>query len=127
MTDTFPIDWTEWRGQWGQWMGQHAAKFHQPSLRAPGKNFLADDILGTWEIHYVDQSGRAVELSEVTMPDFSKSYGADRIRFVGVTWVDGNGETEAGGVVSSFAELEEVLGLNQAVARGEWRKRQATA
>lgn len=115
-TDQFPIDWDEWQAQWQEWLADNVHRLHRTSLRAPGKNFLADKILGIWGINYANGSGTAVELSEVTMPDFGAGRGwATRKRYVGITWIPGPGKTEAGGVVESFAELEAALGFDHTV------------
>lgn len=107
-TNPFPTDWTVWNAEWKEWKARHAKFLLRTSLRAPGKNFLADDVLGTWGLASLE---RAVELSEVTMPDFGKGYGADRVRFVGITWVNADGTTESGGVVGTFDDLDRALGF----------------
>jgi len=57
--------------------------------------------LGSWNI-----DGRDVELSEVTMPDFSQpSYLADHRRFIGITYANPEGAR----VVDSWDELNAEL------------------
>ena len=103
---TFPIDWDEWRQEWSAWRKAHADSLKPSSYKFPPKNFLADEILGVWSIN-----GRAVELSEVTMPDFSAGYGASSVRFIGITYGAAGTVHLAGPIVSSFAELEQELGI----------------
>ena len=100
--NTLPIDWNQWRGQWNDWKRAHKSQLKSCAKFAPGKNLMADEILGSWEIN-----GRKVELSEVTMPDFSsaKYFGGDK-RYIGVTY-----ENESGPLVESFEELNRELGL----------------
>ena len=103
----FPSDWHVWRTQWGQFLAAAGEHFAPTDTRAPGKNFLADDIIGTWNVN-----GRDVELSEVTMPNFRDRRG-DRVRYVGLTFILPGNITRAGDVVSTFAELAEALGLRR--------------
>lgn len=99
-----PIDWFEWRDQWGTFQAQHGLGHHpRPSTIPASQNFLADELLGYFRCPKGD-----VELVEVTMPDFTARDGS-KIRYVGVTFAphpDG-----WSGVVATWAELEQVLGL----------------
>lgn len=107
----FPLGWDQWRTQWLAWKDAHTGPggllpAHK-DVRFPGKNFMADEILGVWKL----PSGRHVELSEVTFPDLTKPpTRTDYKRFVGITFMV-NGITEAGDVVDTFAALEHALGL----------------
>lgn len=108
-TERFPLDYYEWRKQWDDWRQQHAADLKPTSKRFEGKNFLADDVLGTWRIN-----GRTVELSEVVFPNLSERDENGQLiredyRRIGITY--GIGVDGAGAVVGSFAELEQELGL----------------
>jgi hypothetical protein len=104
----FPIDWNEWHEQWRNWRTAYGLKnaHHYPF---PGKNFLADEVLGVYNVR-----GRTVELSEVTFPNLSERDAKTgrlierRNRFVGVTWFD-NGECVSGGLAESFSQLEAIL------------------
>lgn len=91
----FPADWNKWREQWDTYNIQgtpvHPSKVKD---RFPGKNFMADEILGYWQV-----GDHIVELSEGT--------GIHRERFIGVT-VDAAGSGE-GFLVWSFAELDKEL------------------
>lgn len=105
--EPFPLDWNEWRGQWEAWRSARASDLKPTSFRFPGKNFMADAILGTWAIN-----DRNVELSELTFPDLSKPpMSGEQVRLVGVTFGTG-AMSDGGAVVATFAELEEVLGLD---------------
>jgi hypothetical protein len=107
-TEPFPVDWNEWRSEWRDWLADAKASglLTTPSRTFPGKNMLADARLGTWDL----ADGRTVELSEVTMPDFSKGYGYDQVRYVGITLADDTGRfTPENGIVGSFADLEAEL------------------
>lgn len=104
---TFPIDWDEWSKEWRKWVAGTDAL--GKSVRRPdafkGKNFLADDVLGYFTIN-----GVAVELSEVTFPDFTQpAWRADHVRYVGITYINAEGEMESGDLVDSFDALEEAL------------------
>jgi hypothetical protein len=103
MTDsgeTFPLDWNEWRTQWAAWKADHAEHLGRSSYRFGRKNFMADEVLGVWSIN-----GRPVELSEVT-------FGANR--YVGITFGSASGSDRPDApLVSTFAELEHELGLDQ--------------
>jgi hypothetical protein len=115
-TEPFPVDWNAWRELWKAWVDEqttpvrgaqgHPAVFQPTSWRFPGKNFLADEVLGTWSVN-----GRNVELSEVTFPALGERPRRDE-RLVGVTFGTGAGSDE-GAVCRTFAELEEMLGLNE--------------
>lgn len=110
-TTGFPLDWDEWRAEWRDWLAAHRGQLRPTKVRFPGKNFLADDILGVWEI-----AGRVVELSEVVFPNLDERDPATgrlldhQVRMVGLTFM-GHGGIEAGPVVHSFAELEDALEL----------------
>lgn len=101
---TFPTDWNAWRVLWQEWKESHAGDMRRPKVRAAGKNFLAGDVLGTWEI-----GGRTVELSEVTFPDLSSR--GETVRYVGVSYVRADRSIDGGELVRSFAELERELGI----------------
>lgn len=125
--DTFPIGWDEWRKEWSEWLhaGQKPNTHYRPGLNHygrspfPPKNFLADEVLGVFRI-----GSKIVELSEITFPNLSERDESGRliekrVRMVGITYWVNNGEkegTESGGVVSSFAELEAALGLEDVSA-----------
>lgn len=105
-TTEFPLPWNEWREQWRAWMD-----LRRPTSVGrimPGKNLLAEEILGTFET----PNGKA-ELSEVTFPVFGRAErertGKERARYIGVTF--GVGRAEDGGVVATFAELDRMLGF----------------
>ena len=99
----FPLDWNEWREQWRAYQPAltKAARVPQ-SLRVP-KNFMADEILG-----FFSTPVGTVELSEVR---FCGRRG------IGITIADPSAfqgrRTPERGVVHSFAELEEELGLRE--------------
>lgn len=110
VTDRLPLDWDEWQNEWKRWKAAHVEDLREyHGQRIHGKNFLADDVLGTWKIN-----GRVVELSEVTFPNLSERDAQTgrlidrRDRMIGITYKNGD-ESESGGVVSSFAELESAL------------------
>jgi hypothetical protein len=110
VTEQLPLDWDEWRGQWQQWRLAHATDLRSTDRHFPGKNFLANEKLGTWKI-----KGRVVELSEVTFPNLTERDERGRlkihdVRAIGITY--GVGVDSAGTVVHSFAELERELGLS---------------
>jgi hypothetical protein len=109
-SEPFPINWNIWHTQWGEWFDAHAGHFLNTSWRFPAANFLADDRLGTWSVN-----GRNVELSEVTFPDLSRPGALAnnyRNRYVGITFSTGAGAESA--LASTFAELEEALGIGEA-------------
>lgn len=104
----FPTDWNEWWKVWTAWKRHH--DLLPTSYRFPGKNLLADEVLGTFSIN-----GRNVELSEVTFPNLSERdengrLRDHRVRMVGITF--GIGVDQAGAVATTFAELERELGLD---------------
>lgn len=98
----FPTDWTEWSARWTQWRTAYGLKPSRSAIR--GKNFLADDVLGTYEVR-----AGIVELSEVTFPGFGKEDRDRRFRYVGITWMGEHGKSINGGIVSTFAELESAI------------------
>lgn len=108
MTETaFPIDWNDWKAEWEDWKARHANDLKATDYRIPGRNVLADDVLGTWNIN-----GRDVELSEVVFPSFERDDATGRlkgddIRYIGLSFPIGV-EAE---LVRSFSELERVLGI----------------
>lgn len=79
---------------------------------SPGKNFIADEVLGTWSVN-----GRNVELSEVTFPNLSERDENGRlkqfqVRYIGITFGTGGGsDAPDSPLVSTFAELERELGI----------------
>jgi hypothetical protein len=97
---TFPVDWDEWYKEWSDWKTKQ--RLNYVSSTFPGKNMLADDILGTYRV-----MGRVVELSEVTMPDFG-ARPERTLRYVGITWMV-DGKCVNGGLVDSFEELTSAL------------------
>lgn len=108
----FSIDWDEWQNEWRGWKSAHAADLKPTRERFRGKNFLADDILGTWSVN-----GRTVELSEVVFPNLSERDENGRlkdynVRAIGITY--GIGAEGSGDVVHSFEELEDALGISHA-------------
>jgi hypothetical protein len=101
---TFPVDWDEWWQEWSAWRANKSTALapNRSGYRFPPKNFMADEILGVWEI-----AGRVVELSEVTF-----DLGRERSRSVGVTIGDPEtGEHHNGGLAHSWRELENLLGV----------------
>lgn len=98
----FPIDWTEWDKAWHAWTQAHAMR--RSHARFPGKNFLADEVLGVYSMN-----GRAVELSAVTFPDLGSGSMERKRRYVGITWLGDDGSTINGGLASTFADLDELL------------------
>ena len=105
-TFTLPLDWNEWREEWGKWRERHSDSLKPARKFKPGKNFLADEILGVFEVN-----GRRVELSELTFPNLSERDERGMlihkdVRAIGLTFDDD--ETN---VVHSFEELERELGL----------------
>lgn len=102
---TLPLDWNEWRAEWSGWRASHADNLKPARKFKPGKNFLADEILGTFKVN-----GRLVEISELTFPNLSERDERGflihkDVRAIGLTFEDG------GTVVHSFQELERELGL----------------
>ena len=105
-TTELPMDWNEWRVMWEEWREEFETR---AGVRRgvigdpfPGKNMLADEILGTWTLGEPGTGGtrlRPVELSEATFMGR---------RIIGVT-VDGVGGKGEGTTVSTFAELDNVL------------------
>ena len=105
----FPMDWDEWVRAWAQWKYAHRTRMEDVPKAIPGKNFLADEIIGTYKI-----DGRIVELSGVTFPNLSeRDPKTGRLldhynRFVGVTFKGHDGEQP---LAANFKQLEEALGL----------------
>lgn len=110
----FPLDYREWREAWRKWIArQESAGTLRPTRgagRFPGRNILADRILGRWT---VNAHGRLVELAEGTFPDLISGRG--RHRFVGITWADASTHNgmRSGGTAHSF----EVLSASLAAGR----------
>lgn len=108
---SFPIDWDEWQTEWKAWLRKHNLDLRPTVERIGGANLLADEKLGTWKVN-----GRVVELSELTFPNLEERDAATgrlkdhRVRAIGITIKNGE-ESESGGVVKSFDELEEALGV----------------
>lgn len=97
VNEPFPVDWNAWRQRWWDYapsLGDPLRKTADLVERFPDKNFMADEILGYWQV-----GDRIVELSEGT--------GIYHERFIGVT-VD-SVKSGQGTVVWSFAELDELL------------------
>jgi len=108
-TEPFPLDWEEWQTAWREWLNAHADDLKPTRERFPGKNFMADEVLGTWKI-----AGRLVELSTFRFPNLEERDDAGRLiekehRSVGIT--RGIGADSNGDVAASFAELERMLGI----------------
>ena len=108
-TMTLPLDWNEWRKEWRDWFAAHKADFKPTRKRFPGKNFLANETLGTWSVNR-----KIVELSELTFPNLSERDERGfllnhDVRAIGITY--GVGVDGSGSVVHSFEELERELGL----------------
>jgi hypothetical protein len=108
-TTGFPLDWNEWRKEWNEWREAHADALKTTRERFPGKNFLATEKLGTWNI-----GGRIVEMSEMTFPNLTERDESGRlkrydIRGIGLTF--GVGVAGEGDVVHSWDELNEALGI----------------
>lgn len=104
----FPADWTEWRQGWQEWKSAHVEDLRPTSFRFPGKNFMADEILGTWSV-----KGRNVELSEVTFPNLSErdengQLRRFQVRSIGITF---ESDASSSPLVCTFGELERELGL----------------
>lgn len=102
---TLPLDWDEWRRQWNEWRNSHSEILKPASKFKPGKNFLADEILGVYSVN-----GRLVEISELTFPNLSERDERGfllrhDVRAIGLTFEEG------GTVVHSFEELERELGI----------------
>lgn len=100
----FPLDWNEWRKQWNEWK-RSETRLLKSNYKFPGKNFIADEVLGVYGISFSDGSGRVVELSETTFMG---------TRGVGITYASGDQRfvpSEIGGnnVVYTFGELEREL------------------
>jgi hypothetical protein len=109
--NSFPIDWNEWSAAWHQWLTAHADKLGPTLTRFPGKNVLADEVLGTFEIE-----GRTVELSEVTFPNLSERdereiLKNERHRFVGICWEKDAQDSRESALAENFDELERLLGI----------------
>lgn len=105
---TFPLDWDKWRDEWTTWLGQNIQRMKLARSPFPGKNFLADEILGCWEI-----DGKLFELSEVVFPNLEDRDERGNLirgdkRRIGITFREGDGENV---VVGSFADLETAIGL----------------
>lgn len=107
--DSFPLDWNEWSYQFAVWITEQteSGKLKRSSYKFPGKNFMADEILGVWEITLPDSSSRVVELSETTFMEF---------RGVGITYAAGDERylpsdlgDDRSNVCHTFAELEAEL------------------
>lgn len=105
-TTVFPIDWNEWRAEWKEQRStlRLDGKTSVPRGMFPGRNFLADEVLGVFRT----QDGRWVELAEVTFP----ALGRDGVphRYVGLTFDDGNDSREAV-LAESWDELRSLLGV----------------
>ena len=104
---TFPADWTEWDSQWHAWLDAH--KLPRSGKRIPGRNMLADEVLGTFRMN-----GHAVELSAVTFPNLSERDENGHLisethRYVGISWYGEGGRSINGGLVNTFADLDELL------------------
>jgi hypothetical protein len=106
----FPTDWNEWRAEWREWIGEQTAagRLTRTSYRFPGRNFMADEILGTYGIPRGDGTGRNVELSEVLWTV------GESVRYVGITYGEGGqrytpSETGGNNLPATFAELETEL------------------
>jgi hypothetical protein len=103
---SLPIGWNDWQAEWSAWLAAHPGLTPVPKA-IPGKNFLADEILGTFRL----PTGRTVELSEVTFPNLEERDPETgrlldyHVRGIGLTWVD----DRTGNVVHSFDELEAEL------------------
>lgn len=100
----FAIDYDDWRSEWSAWLAAHPLKRTRSPFK--GRNFLADDILGVFQV-----GGQAVELSEVTFPNLSDRDSRGRLierqnRMIGITREDGTTD-----VVDSFTALETALNL----------------
>lgn len=108
LTTPFPLDWNEWREMWDEWRATRSADIlKRSSYKFPGKNFIADEVLGVWGITFPDGSGRAVELSETTFMGtrgIGITYGAGGERYVPSDLGDNRPN-----VVHTFAELEKEL------------------
>lgn len=117
LNEPFPVDWNEWRKAWAAWADEHASVLRRSSYVWPPKNLMADEVLCRRAIAYRDGSGRQVELSEVTFPALGER-PRRTVRYVGITFADAaNGRhTPDDPLVTTFAELEAVLDLANAVA-----------
>jgi len=103
---SFPLDWDEFETQYNAWRGAQDIRTSVERIR--GKNFLADEILGTYKC-----AAGIVELSAVTFPNLSErdEQGNLRhytLRYIGLTWLV-DGKNVNGGLVETFAELESAI------------------
>jgi len=110
---TFPMDWPEFEGQWQRWLADHREVdwIRPTSRRFAGRNFMADEVMGTFHIVGTDrthESGRDVEISTFRFPALGDRPYRE-VRHIGLTFSRGGDMTEAGPVVSSWAELGEAL------------------
>lgn len=101
----FPLDWDEWERRFTTWADAFGLKRSRLRIR----NFMADEIMGTYELR-----GRVVELAAVTFPNLTERDDRGRLiekrdRFVGITWRGELASGTNGGLVSSFDELEAAL------------------
>lgn len=108
-TEPFPMDWDEWRAEWRAWCTEHADDLKPTRKLYPGKNVMADDVLGTWIIR-----GQLTELSAFTFPNLEERDESGRLidkdhRSVGIT--RGIGVDSDSDVAHSFADLERLLGI----------------
>lgn len=121
--EMFPLDWNEWREMWADWRADmiDRGRLARSSYRFPPKNFLADEVLGTWRVDGPN-GGQNVELSEVTFPALGRDGQASR--YVGVTYGTGAGTCtpadygrEGNSLCASFAQLEREL-FGEEIPRG---------
>ena len=115
-TDTFPMNWDEFEAQWNAWLADRMEndELRRTSFRIPGRNFMADEVMGTFHVIGVDrthESGRHVEITTFRFPALGERPRRD-VRHIGLTFSRGGDNREAGPVVSSWAELDEALGLD---------------
>lgn len=101
---TFPVEWNEWNRAYKTWRA--STKLIVPTnLRIPGRNLMADEVLGTWRLR---DGVHVVELSEVTFPDLGTGHGTRR--YVGITWRGDNGLSSInGGLVDNFDALDAAI------------------
>lgn len=114
-TTTFPMDWDEFDNQFTAWFVGHlrSDRLRRTSFRIPGKNFMADEVMGTYHVAGPDgshESGRNVEIATFVFPALGERPHRDE-RCIGLTFSRGGDDREASPVVRSFAELDEALGF----------------
>lgn len=104
--EPFPLDYTAFKNLFRGWLAGEvgAGRMTRTSYQFPGRNFMADEVLGVWSRVYENGTGLNVELSMVTFPGIG--YRAEPVRYVGITIGDGGGRwVPRNGLVRTFDEL----------------------